>query len=159
MANESFFEDIFGDPADDPLLESGDAEEGEGGREGKETGRDRPEEPSGPSWTSRSEDAHQDDLASEAGRFTNGPRSSGAGGAAGDEESPPTEKTVAVEVGQTEGLEEVNRSLEGGWRLISVCLEKGEKAGGKHLRRSQASGKRVLMTLRREGATSLFDFG
>jgi hypothetical protein len=149
MANESFFEDVFGDPADDPLLESEKSEEGAGGPEGDDT------EGGSPSWAGR------DDV----GGSSPADRGSGADGdsrkdeGSGAEQGSPTEKTIAVEVGQTEGLEEVNRSLEGGWRLIYICLEKGGKAGGKHVRRSKASGKRVLMTLRREEATSLFDFG
>jgi hypothetical protein len=157
MADENFFDDVFGDPAEDPLLQGGKPETRE--PRSKDSENDEPEDSSRPSWT---REAQRTPGASESSQNpASNPASSAKSQAEGqEEEGPPSEKTVAVEVGTKNGLQEVNRHLKRGWRLIYVCLDERSSSGevGRPEELSQPS-RTVLMTLRREQASTLFDFG
>jgi hypothetical protein len=129
MSNRDFFEEAFGDPADDPLLQGEEPESDESGQAFE------------PSWMSEGEE-----------------RGSGDSEVENHEGDSSSQKTVAVEVGAKRGLEEINRSLEGEWRLMHIALDEEDYSPEGHSSETGRSRK-VLMTLRREGAGSLFDFG
>lgn len=148
MDNRNFFGEVFGDPANDPLLE------------GEEPEDDESEETAEPSWVSETEATVQDDTASDAGRSWGNRRASNSREGTNEGNGVPSEKTITVELGSGKRLEEVNRSLKKGWRLIYVCLdEKDHPDEKKHASGTDSSSKKVLLTLRREEAGSLFDLG
>lgn len=147
MADQDFLGEIFGDPADDPLLE------------GEELRGDGSEQAAEPSWTSEGKEADQDDHTDGADRAWEEHHSSNLREGSNHEGNVPSEKTVAVEVGAKDGLDEVNQSLRGEWYLAHVYLDEESRPAEKHASEADRSPGRVLMILRREEADSLFDFG
>jgi hypothetical protein len=133
----SFFGDIFDEPEDDPLLGGGPSES-PSEREGSPAPDQRP------SWV---EESSRDGKPSRS----DAPRTETAGGA-GDQDAP-SEKTVSVTLGGGEALNRINESIRGGWRLFHVALDRRGDAS-----RGEGPPTKVVMTLRREGASSLFDF-
>jgi hypothetical protein len=148
MDNQNFFGEVFGDPANDPLLE------------GEELEDDESEEAAEPSWVSETKRTVQDDTASDSSPSWGKRRAPNSREKKTDEGGAPSEKTITVELGSGKSLEEVNRSLKGGWRLIYICLDEKDRSGEKKYDSGTgSSSKKVLLTLRREEAGSLFDLG
>lgn len=136
--DNNFFDDVFGSPEDDPLLE-GESDSSD------ESSSSHSEDQGPPSWVSN-------------GQKNEKPESSADG--ASDSESasstPPERKEVIVEGERDDqGLSELNEAVGQGWRLVRISMARpsGQQAS------SRREAKRFVAVLEQESPQSLFDFG
>lgn len=131
MSNDSnFFGTVFEDPNDDPLLE----EEKRSGCEPSEPSHSQEQ----PSWV-------------------DGEGASGTASSSNTNDNEACRKQVVVDQRRDEakGLDELNRAVDQGWRLVHLSLDRpnGEQAT------SRRAAHRFVAILEQEEPRSLFDFG
>ncbi len=129
--SKDFFEHVFTDPDEDPLLGEENAESG--------NSSDATGEESASAWQSeevRSNGASHADVGSSACES-------------------PNQKQIVIDQQKDAGtgVEALNRALEQGWRLVRISLPNGEQ------RASAREAHRFVAVLHKEDPQSLFDFG
>lgn len=126
-----FFDDVFDDPSEDPLLGNEDDPADETTERSDPHGR--------PSWMSDGECSDERTSSSEAGCNRAG------------------RKQIVVDQRREEadGIDALNRAVGEGWRLVHLSLDRpdGEQAV------SRAAAQRFVAILEQEQPRSLFDFG
>lgn len=128
--DNDFFGNVFDDPEDDPLLGGEDSP-------ADESGTEAPDRQGPPSWMEEDR--------------TNGEADSPGSG----EEASPTQKRIVVDHGPTgEGIDELNRAVGQGWRLVRISLARTD---GQEVS-SEREPHRFVATLEQENPQSLFDF-
>jgi hypothetical protein len=133
MTNDSdFFGDVFEDPEDDPLL-GGDSSSSE------QASPQEPEEEGPPSWMSEEQ------------------RTNGEAASSDVDDTRPGQKQIVVDQrgGGGEGIDELNRAVGQGWRLVRISLARpdGEQAA------TAQEAHRFVAVLEQDSPQSLFDFG
>lgn len=162
MTDESFFQNLFGDPADDPLLGEELNDEGlENDRLQKrsEEDDDIPSGLTGAGTMSESQPVSNDTGGGSADRLsqTQGESSQGLQG------GHPSEVTITVTPGRG-NLDKVNRRIDSGWRLADVAVDwvKGSDRETLLERRRHLGEDelvvRVVILLQRADNGTLFDF-
>jgi hypothetical protein len=104
----------------------------------------------GPSPPEDAEGGELPDLGSTGLEQSSGSESA-AGKGASDEKAP-SEKPLGVELGADGELSEGNESVRAGWRICHIAVDQRTAS-------SETGSGQVLVTLRRDSAQSLFDFG
>lgn len=146
MSEDSdFFDDVFDDPDDDPLLggspdPSDDADSESGDLPTGSTSSEEPDWQGPPSWMSDEPN-------------TNGTASAPNG----TEESDPTRKQIVVDQqgDAGAGIDALNQAVGQGWRLVRICLDRptGQQAA------TPEAAHRFVAILEQDRPQSLFDFG
>jgi len=172
MTDESFFQDLFGDPADDPLLDEELDDEGldDEGLDDEGLESDRPQKQSeednailsglaGAGTTDESQPAPND----TDGGSADHPRQTQGRSSQGSQEEHSSELTITVTPSRG-NVDKVNRRIEGRWRLADVAVDWVDGSDGETLpERGRHLGEdepvaRVVISLQRADDGSLFDF-